>query len=452
MTPSPPDPSERLEAGRAARKRVPRSSLGEWDPPADRPDSVGILTAQEPDRLAELVPLRHGRMAVSPWTYLRGAAAVMAADLATAPSTGLEVQLCGDAHIVNFGLWATPERHLSFDLRDFDETLPGPFEWDVKRLATSIVVLARNDHRSGEDAAEAVRAAVREYTSAMARYATLGSLDVWYDRIDADQLLARVHPRDRQQLTDRLERTAAKRTSRGAFAKLTTVIDGQRRITEDPPRRVRYRSTDTPEAREVIDGVYDRYLESLPDDRRHFMEQYSYIDAVRQVVGVGSVGMRVGLLLLEGRGGDADPLFLQVKQATASVYEPHLGQSRYDNHGARVVNGQRLIQSASDMLLGWTSFGDVDFYVRQFRDMKVIPDANRVGGQLRQFAALCGATLAKAHARSGDPLVISAYLGSGKRFADAMVGFAEAYADQTERDHARLVAAIADGEVAAAPG
>jgi uncharacterized protein (DUF2252 family) len=391
-------------------------------------------------------------MAVSPWTYLRGAAAVMAADLASAPSTGLEVQLCGDAHIVNFGLWATPERHLSFDLRDFDETLPGPFEWDIKRLATSIVVLARNDHRSGEDAGEAVRAAVRQYTEAMARYATLGSLDVWYDRIDADQLLARVDPRDRKQLTARLERTAAKRTSRGAFDKLTAVIDGQRRITEEPPRRVRYQSTDTPEAREVIDGVFTRYLESLPDDRRHFMEQYTYVDAVRQVVGVGSVGMRVGLLLLEGRGGDGDPLFLQVKQASASVYEPYLGPSRYDNHGARVVNGQRLIQSASDMLLGWTSFGDVDFYVRQFRDMKVIPDADRVGGQLRQFASLCGATLAKAHARSGDPLAISAYLGSGTRFAEAMVAFAGAYADQTERDHARLAAAIADGEVAAAPG
>ena len=394
-------------------------------------------------RLPDLVPLRHGRMAASPWNFYRGAAAVMATDLATSPNSGLQVQLCGDAHVLNFGLWATPERNLSFDLRDFDETLPGPFEWDVMRLTASLVVVAREDGLAPGAADEAVASALRAYRSKMQHYASASQMEIWYDSIYVEQLLGYFGEDRRARVSKHIEKKRKRRTSAGAFEKLTEVVDGRRRIIEEPPRLTHF---DDPRRLEIVREVYERYADTLQDDRRHLLENFTFVDTARQVVGVGSVGMRVHLLLLDGPGGE-DPLFLQVKQAGPSVYEAHLGPSRYDNHGARVVNGKRLIQSATDILVGWTSFDDMDFYVRQFRDMKVIPDAERIAPVLKEFATACGEVLARAHARTGDPVAIASYIGKGKRFDEAIGGFARAYADQTEHDHAQFVSAIADGSV-----
>lgn len=451
--------AERREVGRAARKRAPRSGQGQWDPGPSRPDALATIEAQNPMRVPSLVPIRRGRMAASPWTYLRGAAAVMASDLALSPHSGLTVQLCGDAHVLNFGLWATPERNLSFDLRDFDETLPGPFEWDVKRLAASLVVLARDQGRDETAAEVAVAAALAEYRTKMADYATARETDIWYDRVDVDALLARFPDIDHEQVERRIRKRGQRRTSLGAFTKRTQVVDGQRRLIEDPPLLVR---NDDPAVDDLVRTVMESYHRTLPDERKHLLDHFRFLDVGRTVVGVGSVGMRVFLLLLSGRD-ELDPLFLQIKQAGPSVLEAHVRRSRYRNHGARVVNGQRLIQSASDIFLGWTripSQGEGrfesdpggDYYVRQFRDYKVIPEGAVIAPVLEQFAAACGGVLARAHARSGDPVAISAYLGSGPRFDDAVVRFARAYADQTERDHAQLVAAITAGEVEAAPG
>ena len=439
---------ERRALGKAARDRAPRSSHGRWIEAERGHDALQTIEAQNSIRVPELLPLRRGRMAVSPWNYFRGAAAVMAADLATQPNSGLEVQLCGDAHVLNYGLWATPERNLQFDLRDFDETLPGPFEWDVKRLAASLVVAARDSGVSATRADEAVAAAVGAYRTRMARYATIPELDLWYDGIHVDSLIGYFEPADRGRVSIHIEKKAKRRTSRGAFAKLTTMVDGRPRITEDPPIRV----TISDEEQDGLVGPFlDEYLTTLQEDRQRLFDRYALVDVVRQVVGVGSVGMRVYLVLVEGRSGD-DPLFLQVKQAGSSVYEPHLGASRHDNHGARVIAGKRLLQSATDIFVGWGSMQGRDYYVRQFRDMKVIPTTDLIAPHLAEFATACGETLARAHARSGDAAAIGAYLGKGGRFAAAMGEFARAYADQNERDHAQLVAALAKGSLAGVPG
>jgi len=442
-----PTVEERRALGREARTRVPRDRLGDWSPEESRPDPLAAVVAQNAMRVAELVPLRHGRMSVSPWTYYRGAAAVMAGDLALRRNTGLQVQLCGDAHILNFGLWATPERNLSFDLRDFDETLPGPFEWDVKRLVASLVVVARVNGLKPGVGDDAVRAALTAYRTRLAGYTEAGQLDIWYDSIYHDELLEYFGERRRRRVARHIERKRGKRTSRGAFEKLTEVDDGRVRIAEDPPRLTHF---DDPRRLEIVETVYRKYAATLQDDRRTCLENFTFVDTARQVVGVGSVGMRVHLLLLEGRGGD-DPLFLQVKQAGPSVYEPHLRRSRYRNHGARVVNGKRLIQSATDIFVGWTSHDGMDFYVRQFRDVKIIPDSERIAPALVEFATACGDVLARAHARTGDPVAISAYIGRGGRFGDALTRFASAYADQTERDHAAFVAAARSGVIEATP-
>jgi uncharacterized protein (DUF2252 family) len=435
--------AQRREFGKAARQRVRRADLGPWLPPSRTEDALGVVRAQEDMRLAELLPIRHSRMAESQWTYFRGAAAVMATDLAATPHTGLEVQLCGDAHVLNFGLWATPERNLSFDLRDFDETLPGPFEWDVKRLMTSLVVLARDNGLPDATADDAIRAATAGYRRRMARYATAHELEIWYDRIDVGDLLKFFEPENRGRVTAHIERQATRRTSRGAFKKLTIVVDGQVRIQDEPPYRVRVGDVDQIDlAREIVAS----YRASLPEHVWHLLNRFTFVDVVRQVVGVGSVGMRVYLVLLEGRLGD-DPLFLQVKQAGSSVYERHLQPSEAGSHGARVVNGKRMLQAATDIFAGWTSVGGMDFYVRQFRDMKIIPDSARIAPQLVEFAAACGEVLARAHARTGDAAAIATYIGSGDNFADALVDFARSYADQNERDHRQLAAAIADGEL-----
>ena len=439
--------SERRESGRAARKRVRRADLGRWAEAERGHDALQTILAQNEIRVAELVPIRHQRMALSPWNYYRGAAAVMAADLASQPDSGLTVQLCGDAHVLNFGLWATPERNLSFDLRDFDETLPGPFEWDVKRLATSLVVAAREIGIKQSRTATAVAAGVESYRRRMRRYAAMPELDIWYRGIRVDELISYYEPADRDRITIHIEKRAQRRTSRGAFARLTTMCGGRPRITEDPPVRVTI-SDDEQDA--LVGRLLADYRMTLQEDRRHLFDRFLAVDAVRQVVGVGSVGMQVYLVLLEGRSG-ADPLFLQVKQAGPSVYEPLIQPSRHDNHGERVINGKRLIQTASDIFVGWSSLDGKDYYVRQFRDMKIIPSVELIGPRLAQFAKACGAALARAHARTGDPVTINGYIGKGAKFVDAISRFAHDYADQNRRDHAQLVDAIAGGAVESAP-
>jgi uncharacterized protein (DUF2252 family) len=439
---------ERRASGRTARKRVSRGALGHWAEGDRVHDALKTIRAQNQLRVPELVPIRHQRMALSAWNYYRGAAAVMAADLASQPSSGLIVQLCGDAHVLNFGLWATPERNLSFDLRDFDETLPGPFEWDVKRFAASVVVAARENLVTPARAAAAVTAGVEAYCRRMRRYAAMPELDIWYDGMHVDSLVDYFEPADRGRVSIHIERKSQRRTSRGAFARLTTMAHGRPRITEDPPLRVTIDDAGQADlARHLLAG----YRLTLTEDRRTLFDRFTQVDVVRQVVGVGSVGMRVYLVLFEGRSG-ADPLFLQVKQAGPSVYEAHTRPGRHGNHGERVISGKRLIQSATDIFVGWGSLHGRDYYVRQFRDMKIIPTTELTAPRLTEFATACGGALARAHARTGDPVAIDGYIGKGAKFTAAISRFARLYADQNERDHAQLVGAIAAGAVESQPG
>ncbi len=440
--------AERQACGKSARKRAPRSTLGDWSEEGRGHDALKTILGQNQIRVPDLTPIRHQRMSASPWNYYRGAAAVMAADLASQPDSGLIVQLCGDAHVLNFGLWATPERSLYFDLRDFDETLPGPFEWDVKRFAASLVVAARENRIEPARTTAAVTAGVAAYYRRMRRYATMPELDIWYDSTHVDNLISYFEPADRGRLSIHIEKQRKRRTSRGAFAKLTTMAHGRPRITEDPPIRV---TISDDEQDDLVDRLLAGYRLTLQEDRRTLFDRFTTVDAVRQVVGVGSGGMQVYLVLLEGRTG-ADPLFLQVKQAGPSVYEAHTRPSAHDNHGARVVSGKRLVQSATDIFVGWSSLHGRDYYVRQFRDMKIIPTTDLIAPRLLEFATACGETLARAHARTGDPVAIDAYIGKGRRFAAEIGRFAGLYADQNERDHAQLVTAIAAGAVESLPG
>ena len=435
--------TERRERGRAARQRVKRRELGPWDPTARSRDALETVTGQNGIRDAALVPIRHARMAATRWTYYRGAAAVMAADLAATPNTGLDVQLCGDAHVLNFGLWATPERNLSFDLRDFDETLTGPFEWDVKRLVASLHVVARENDLPEATAEDAVAAALGGYRRRLAGAAKASELEVWYSGIHVDSLVSYFDEEDRERVAAYIERKGKRRTSRGSFKKLTTVVDGHHRISEDPPRRIHIEDT---AQLELVEAVIEAYRSSLQDHVRSLLDRFTVYDVVRQVVGVGSVGLRVYLVLAEGRGGD-DPLFLQIKQAGPSVYEQHLLASPYRNHGARVVNGKRFVQTATDIFAGWTSASGMDFYVRQFRDMKVVPDSERIAPHLVQFAEACGEVLARAHAKTGDAMAIDAYIGDGRVFDRALAAFARTYAQQNEADHGQMAAAAADGSI-----
>ncbi|HUK69499.1 MAG TPA: DUF2252 domain-containing protein [Streptosporangiaceae bacterium] len=439
---------ERRAAGKAARKRARRGTLGYWAEEDRGHDPLKTILAQNQIRLPALVPIRHHRMAASPWNYYRGGAAVMAADLASQPDSGLVVQLCGDAHILNFGLWATPERNLSFDLRDFDETLPGPFEWDVKRFAASVVVAARENRIKPARAAAAVSAGVEAYRRRMRGYTMMPELDIWYDGLHVDSLINYFEPADRGRVSIHIEKKRKRRTSRGAFAKLTTMAHGRPRITEEAPLRV---TISDDEQADLVDHLLAEYRMTLQEDRRSLFDRFTEVDVVRQVVGVGSVGMAVYLVLLEGRTG-ADPLFLQVKQAGPSVYEARTRPSRHLNHGARVINGKRLVQTATDIFVGWGSLDGKDYYVRQFRDMKIIPTTELIAPRLVEFATACGETLARAHARTGDPVAIDGYIGTGPKFAAAIGQFARRYADQNERDHAKLVSAIAAGAVESLPG
>ncbi|MGW2723861.1 DUF2252 domain-containing protein [Streptomyces sp. NPDC001492] len=441
-------PVVRAERGKAARRRMARSAHAGWVPPVDRADPVAVLERQGRDRLPELLPIRYGRMAASPFAFLRGSAAVMAADLASRPHTGLTVQLCGDAHLLNFGVYASPERALLFDLNDFDETFPGPFEWDVERLAASVAVAGRANGHAEAKVRRATLEAVAAYRTAMRRLAGQGELAVWYERIDADSLLPLVRSAGRRrQVASSLTR-ARRRTSLQALGKLTEVVDGRRRIIHDPPLLEPAGASDTASLRKI----FSDYRSTLSEERRLLLDRYRFVDAARKVVGVGSVGLRCFVVLLTGRD-ESDPLFLQIKEARKSVWEEHLPHGPYVHPGHRVVAGQRLLQAASDIFLGWMSGPQGRaFYWRQLRDMKGSADvAGMSPADLLGYARLCGTALARAHARSGDRIAIAAYLGGADTFEQAVADFALAYADQTAKDHAALGAAIAAGVVAAAP-
>ncbi|HTT45189.1 MAG TPA: DUF2252 domain-containing protein [Thermoplasmata archaeon] len=423
---------------------MPRSSHAAWKPPAHRPNVVDLLRAADRGRVPTLLPIRYGRMMISPFGFLRGTASVMARDLASTPVTGLMVQLCGDAHLCNFGVFGTPERQQVFDVNDFDETLEGPWEWDVKRLATSFVVAGRQNRYPRTVVREAARTVLSSYREMLARFAAMRYLDVWYFHLD---VRTPPLPEDRvlRKLMGRAAGKARRRTGLHAFPGLTRSGKGRPRIQDDPPLIVHYRSST---AEEISRSLYDRYLRTLPDERRMLLDRYHVADVAQKVVGVGSVGLECSVLLLLGDSDLEDPLLLQLKQATTSALEPYLGASPYDNHAQRVVVGQHLIQETSDVFLGWGRLGTRDFYVRQLRDMKFSYDISSLGP--REFlgqAELCGTALARAHARTGDPAGISGYLGSGGAFDRAVTEFAELYADQTERDYETLRQAARRGRL-----
>lgn len=446
-----PSHRQRHERGRAARRVVPRGSHAEWAPAPDRPDPVDLLKTQAKDQLADLVPIRYERMMVSPFTFMRGAAIVMANDLASTPKTGIQAQLCGDAHLLNFGAYASPERALLFDLNDFDETLPGPWEWDVKRLAASFVVAGRDNGFDAADCRGAAQAAAAAYRQRMGEFSEMGELEVWYSRVGVDEIRGLLSDAKTKKTTKKLGKAVRKargRDSLQALSKLTTVVDGHRRIIDDPPLLIRIPEGD--EVRIQINAILESYRRTLQDDRRHLLDRYRFVDVARKVVGVGSVGTRAYVVLLEGRDED-DPLFLQVKEAVASVLEGPVHPSNYAHHGHRVVAGQRLMQTASDIFLGWFRGTEGrDYYWRQLRDMKGSAEVERMSSdELVLYAGLCGWALARAHARSGDRVQIAAYLGKSERFDGAIADFAHAYADQTERDHAALCAAVKAGKLPA---
>ena len=439
---------ERRRAGRAQRPEVPRSSHARWSSQAGRADPITLLEENNRARLPDLVPVRYGRMLASPFAFLRGSAVIMAHDLATTPRTGLTVQACGDAHLGNFGVFGTPERNLVFDVNDFDETLPGPWEWDVKRLSTSTILAARNLHSGRPDAAAIARSAVRSYRLRMSELASAGPLDVWYDRVDVAAVLA-IARRDRAKDLRQQLRVAKvrQRTSLRALPKLTREVNGTRKIIDDPPL-IGHLDPETLDGAAMIEG----YAQSLPPDRRPLLERYSVLDCARKVVGVGSVGTRCYLALLADPDGRS-PIFLQLKEALDAVLAPQVGHSEFDHQGQRVVVGQRLMQAASDIFLGWTSYREHEYYVRQYRDMKgsVNLDAMTLSG-LASYAQVCGRTLARAHARSGDAAMLSGYMGRGTRFEDSVTAFAASYADQVAEDHRMLVEAAKSGRVTATPG
>jgi uncharacterized protein (DUF2252 family) len=456
-------PAERAARGKTARAEVPRESHAAFDPPPDRPDPIGLLEEQAKSRVPELVPVRWGRMMVSPFTFFRGAALPMASDLASTPVSGLAVQACGDAHLSNFGVFGSAERRLMFDVNDFDETLPGPWEWDVKRLAASLEVAARGNGLPGKQRRGIVSAAVASYRQAMRDFARMTNLDVWYAHADVDQLRKQFESQLQQRQRKVMDKGIAKARTRDSMqevAKLTRVEDGRPRIISDPPLLVPIdelmpKETDRTAFEKQLSGLIGKYRRTLETDRRYLLEQYEFCDLARKVVGVGSVGTRCWIVLMLGRD-EADPLFLQVKEAEASVLSRFVGASKFANEGQRVVAGQRLMQASSDIFLGWqrTEAGldgrPRDFYVRQLRDWKFSIDIETIlPSGMRMYGELCGWTLARAHARSGDRIAIAAYLGGSDAFDQAITQFAGAYADQNERDHQSLVDAVSSGRIIA---
>jgi len=493
---------DRKARGSQARDGAPLSSHTKWSPATDRPDPVALLEEQNLTREPDLVPVRHGRMMASPFTFYRGAAKIMAADLAGTPVAGLEAQLCGDAHLSNFGAFASPERRLLFDLNDFDETLPGPFEYDVKRMAASFTIAARNNGFSAAEARAATLASVRAYREAMAEFARMRTMDVWYAHLDEDELRAGIRdavagvaqqdkaarkqekagkqakapkkpekagrPDEKGAKAAKLAQKQAEKTlekahtrdSLQALSKLGELVNGAYRIVSQPPVVVPARdlaATYGLSPDDVVPALHDQfraYRQTLQHDRRELLERFEIVDAARKVVGVGSVGTRAFIVLLQGRDAQ-DPLFLQIKEATASVLEPYVRKSRYRQHGERVVQGQRMMQAASDIYLGWTKGLDVrrNFYWRQLRDMKgsaIVEEMRPLG--LTYYAQICGWTLARAHARSGDPVAIAEYLGETDAFDQSITDFSERYAEQNERDYQAFVNAVTSGRLEAVAG
>jgi uncharacterized protein (DUF2252 family) len=452
--------SERAAQGKTARSAVPRSSHTECQP-GDARDPLALLIAQDESRVPELVPIRWGRMLRSPFAFYRGGAAVMAADLAATPAAGLRVQLCGDAHLSNFGVFSAPDRRLVFDCNDFDETAPGPFEWDVKRLCASVVIAGRERGLSRRESRKAALGSVASYRTSMRTLAEMRDLDVWYARIDLESRLAEFSAHLDTKHLQRIEKGVAKAKSKDslrALRKLTRSTEDGLRIASDPPLITPLEElVDGPEAQEQLESLLGQYRASLSGAQGHIAGAYRYVHAARKVVGVGSVGTRAWILLLIGRDAD-DPLFLQAKEAQASVLEPYAGRSRYRHHGRRVVEGQRLMQAAGDGFLGWVTAETLDgssrdFYVRQLWDGKGSADIERMSArELTVYASLCGETLARAHARSGDRIAIGAYLGGGEVFDEAIADFAETYADRNERDFEAATVAASKGRISVEVG
>jgi uncharacterized protein (DUF2252 family) len=456
-------PAERAARGKAARTEVPRSSHAGFDPSEHRPDPIDLLEEQATSRVPELVPIRYGRMMVSAFTFYRGAALIMASDLAGTPNSGLHTQICGDAHLSNFGVFGSAERRLIFDMNDFDESLPGPWEWDVKRFAASVEIAGRDNGWDDATRSKIVLEAMREYREIMAQAAAMKNLDVWYAKVDTDDMLPIVKAQMDKKRVKVVEKNLTKartKDSMHAFEKLTHIVDGEPRIISDPPLIVPIEElTDQdPDALYAsLAGVLRSYRRTLSNDRRHLLEDFRLVHMARKVVGVGSVGTRAWIILMLGRDGQ-DPLFLQAKEAQESVLERFVGVSRYANHGQRVVAGQRLMQASSDIFLGWDRVQGLDdqrrdFYVRQLKDWKGSAEiATLEPTGMTFYARLCAATMARAHARSGDRIAIASYLGKSDAFDRAIGEFAIAYADQNERDHAALLQAIKDGRIVAEQG
>jgi uncharacterized protein (DUF2252 family) len=442
-----PSVQERMAEGKALRDRVPRTSHGKWKPPANRSDPVATLKASDHGRLAELLPLRYGRMLQSPFAFFRGAAAVMAADLAATPKTGYRVQACGDCHLLNFGGYGSPERRLVFDINDFDETLPAPWEWDVKRLAASVVLAGRQIGARDRVCGDAALAAVASYRTHMREYARMTALNTWYSHLDAEVFIKEAKTAEDKKYWRQVEKSAKLQTAEHIFPKMTEVVRGHRRIADRPP--LVYHPRNFSQINDHVRAMFHRYRQTLPEERRVILDRYQIVDIARKVVGVGSVGTRCAVALL--MAGENDALFLQFKEALPSVLAPYAGKSRYQNHGERVVTGQRMLQASSDVFLGWTRDDDGhDYYFRQLRDMKMSIDVGKLTkAELLEYVEVCGWALARAHARTGDAARIGGYLGRKGIFDKAVQKFAMAYADQTELDHHALEKAVRAGKLRA---
>jgi uncharacterized protein (DUF2252 family) len=443
-----PTVAERMASGKALRERVPRNSHAKWSRPADRPDPVALLKESDRGRLSELLPIRYGRMRSSPFAFFRGAAALMAWDLAHTPNTKIRVQACGDCHLLNFGGYGSPERRLVFDINDFDETLPAPWEWDVKRLAASVVLAGRQKGIRERRCGDAARAVVASYRTNIRDYARMPYLEAWYSHIDVELFIEQAKTARDRKYWKKVEDNAKMQTAEYILPKITEVTKGKRRIIDHPP--LVYHPRDIARIDEHVRALFHRYRLTLPEERRVILDRYHIVDIARKVVGVGSVGTRCDVALL--MAGEDDALVLQLKEALPSVLEAHAGKSRYANHGERVVTGQRMLQAASDVFLGWTRADDGrDYYFRQLRDMKMKFELETMNkSEWLEYVQICGWTLARAHARTGDAARIAGYMGKNSIFDDAIGEFAVAYADQTERDHAALLKAIRAGRVRAA--
>jgi uncharacterized protein (DUF2252 family) len=438
---------DRLAEGKALRDKTSRRSHAGWKPPAKREDPVAILMQSNKGRIEELLPIRYGRMMQNPFAFYRGAAAIMAADLASTPASGLRVQACGDCHLMNFGGFATPERRVVFGINDFDETLPAPWEWDLKRLASSFVIAARHNRLDKADARDIAAACARSYREHCALYSEMPVLKRWYEPLDADDLIGLLHSKKwKKTLTKELAKESSRTALEHEFPKLAQVKNGQPRIKDNPPL-IFHLEPQVKNFDKIVRSAFSRYRSTLADERKALLDQFALADIAGGVVGVGSVGTRCAIVLM--MAGPTDPLFLQVKEARTSVLEPYAGKSVYANRGQRVVSGQRLMQVASDVFLGWTEDATRHFYIRQLRDIKIKPVVEVLDARaMTTYANWCGWALARAHAKSGDSTMISGYLGGSGRFDDAIVSFAVAYADQNERDHQALLKAIRSGKVA----